>query len=536
MLRLSAKSVPPAVEIAEDPRADPRPGRAPLANARAPGLWLTHRAADPDGHVLPGPDLRWPHPRPPSDSRHHSGGPPPRARCRDLAPARPGSGVAACAAAGRRGVAPGGGLQPGTVLPPGAGADQRRAAHRLRAHAPLGSADGRDLRPAARTRAPGRRGRLLPRRHRPLVSVFRVQRGSHPVARAGRDAGLVDVVHRGRLLHADRDPLRGRDGLSLLAVPTLRRVGDGSALSRDLSAPRTGMMSENPNDRDPRRVSPHPVLTAYYRDEAGHRRFLTRLFDDTASQYDRISDLMSLGSGAWYCRYALRRAGLTEGMKVLDVAVGTGAFASAAMTIVGPRGSVVGVDPSTGMLAQAHKKVGIRLSQGEAEALPFRDEHFDFTTMGYALRHVADLRSMFAEHFRVRRPGGTLLIVDCRRPRSRVRLGLAPAWRGGEGEGGRVGTPEERGGRTVRGLARPREGGRGGGMPEGDLTPPLPGGEPGRRRRHRPAGAGVGAHAVRDRRPAGQSQRFASVSERAIRRGRARGDPRAPSVPPHHAR
>src|SRR3989475_228154 len=309
MLRLSAKSVPPAVEIAEDPRADPRPGRAPLANARAPGLWLTRRAADPDGHVLPGPDLRWPHPRPPSDPRHHSGGPPPRARCRDLAPARPGSGVAARAVARRRRVAPGGALQPGTILPPGAGADQRRAAHRLRAHAPLGSADGRDLRPAARTRAPGRRGRLLPRRHRPLVSVFRVQRGSHPVARAGRDAGLVDVVHRGRLLHADRDPLRGRDGLSLLAVPTLRRVGDGSALSRDLSAPRTGMMSENPNDRDPRRVSPHPVLTAYYRDEAGHRRFLTRLFDDTASQYDRISDLMSLGSGAWYRRYALRRRG-----------------------------------------------------------------------------------------------------------------------------------------------------------------------------------------------------------------------------------
>jgi len=184
------------------------------------------------------------------------------------------------------------------------------------------------------------------------------------------------------------------------------------------------MRSESPDDRDPRRVSPHPVLTAYYRNEAEHRRFLTRLFDDTASQYDRISGLMSLGSGAWYRRYALRRAGLTEGMKVLDVAVGTGAFASAAMTIVGPSGVVVGVDPSTGMLAQAGKKLGIRLSQGVAEALPFRDEHFDFTTMGYALRHVADLRSMFAEHFRVLRREGTLLIVDFTRPRSRVGLGL----------------------------------------------------------------------------------------------------------------
>jgi demethylmenaquinone methyltransferase/2-methoxy-6-polyprenyl-1,4-benzoquinol methylase len=184
------------------------------------------------------------------------------------------------------------------------------------------------------------------------------------------------------------------------------------------------MRSQNPGDHDPRRVSPHPVLSAYYRDEAEHRRFLTRLFDDTAAQYDRISDLMSLGSGGWYRRYALRRAGLTEGMNVLDVAVGTGAFASAAVSIVGPSGVVVGVDPSTGMLRQAHAKLGLRLSQGVAEALPFRGESFDFSTMGYALRHVADLRSMFTEHFRVLRQGGTLLIVDFTRPRSRVGLGL----------------------------------------------------------------------------------------------------------------
>src|SRR3989442_6473372 len=147
MLRLSAKSVPPAVEIAEDPRADPRPGRAPLANTRAPGLWLTRRAADPDGHVLPGPDLRWPHPRPPSDPRHHSGGPPPRARCRDLAPARPGSGVAARAVARRRRVAPGGGLPTRANLSPCGRGDQHPGAPRLLAHAPLGSAPCREPRP-----------------------------------------------------------------------------------------------------------------------------------------------------------------------------------------------------------------------------------------------------------------------------------------------------------------------------------------------------------------------------------------------------
>lgn len=172
-------------------------------------------------------------------------------------------------------------------------------------------------------------------------------------------------------------------------------------------------------------VSPHPVLTDYYRDEAQHRRFVTRLFDDTAFHYDRISGLMSLGWGAWYRRDALRRAGLTEGMKVLDVAVGTGAVARAAVGLVGPSGGVVGVDPSTGMLARARRKLRVPLVQGVAEWLPFRDGVFDALTMGYALRHVSDLRHTFAEYHRVLRPGGTLLALDFARPRSWVGRCLA---------------------------------------------------------------------------------------------------------------
>ena len=177
-------------------------------------------------------------------------------------------------------------------------------------------------------------------------------------------------------------------------------------------------------NRDPRQVSPHPILREYYQDETQRRRFLTQIFDDTASHYDRIAGLMSLGSGAWYRRFALRRAGLTKGMKVLDVAVGTGAVASAAAGIVRPSGAVTGLDPSAGMLGQARRKLRISLIQGVAERLPFRDGAFDFLSMGYAVRHVVDLRHTFGEYFRVLRPGGVLLILDFARPRSRVGLGL----------------------------------------------------------------------------------------------------------------
>ncbi|HYF01430.1 MAG TPA: class I SAM-dependent methyltransferase, partial [Planctomycetota bacterium] len=112
------------------------------------------------------------------------------------------------------------------------------------------------------------------------------------------------------------------------------------------------------------------------------------------------------------------------GTRILDVATGTGLVARAAARLAGPGGSVVGLDPSVGMLSCARERGRLRLAQGLAERLPFRDASFDFLSMGYALRHVADLPSTFAEYRRVLRPGGKLLILDFARPRGAVAYGL----------------------------------------------------------------------------------------------------------------
>src|SRR5687768_6066509 len=90
-------------------------------------------------------------------------------------------------------------------------------------------------------------------------------------------------------------------------------------------------------------LPPHPVLHRYYGPGAKHKQqFVRRIFDDGAADYDRIERLMALGSGSWYRRRALRRAGLATGMRALDVAIGTGLVAREAIEIVGPRGTVVG--------------------------------------------------------------------------------------------------------------------------------------------------------------------------------------------------
>ncbi len=163
---------------------------------------------------------------------------------------------------------------------------------------------------------------------------------------------------------------------------------------------------------------PHPVLPAYYPSEHERRPFVTALFDGAARHYDLVCGLGSLGSGRFYRRWVLRRAGLRPGMRLLDVATGTGLVARAAARILGDPRAVVGLDPSAGMLRQARRRLAGPLVQGLAEALPFARGRFDVLSMGYALRHVADLGVAFAEFRRVLRPGGRLLILEITPPRS----------------------------------------------------------------------------------------------------------------------
>jgi demethylmenaquinone methyltransferase/2-methoxy-6-polyprenyl-1,4-benzoquinol methylase len=163
---------------------------------------------------------------------------------------------------------------------------------------------------------------------------------------------------------------------------------------------------------------PHPILDGYYADAEGKRGFVRRMFDATAGDYDRVDRLLAFGSGSWYRREALRRAGLAPGMRMLDVAVGTGLVAREAVRILGDARSVVGVDPSAGMLALAAAEA-IGLVRGRAEALPFADGAFDFLALGYALRHVSDLAATFREFRRVLRPGGRLLLLEITAPEGR---------------------------------------------------------------------------------------------------------------------
>jgi demethylmenaquinone methyltransferase/2-methoxy-6-polyprenyl-1,4-benzoquinol methylase len=166
----------------------------------------------------------------------------------------------------------------------------------------------------------------------------------------------------------------------------------------------------------PEPLRPHPVLADYYGEASQREQFVRRIFDETAEWYDDIIAMLSFGSGNRYRKMALKRAGLTRGMRLLDLATGTGVVARAAESITG---EIVGSDASIGMLVAGRRKHRLPLIQNAGERLPFRDGSFDMITIGFALRHFADLNVLFAELHRVLRPHGRVLILEITPPRSR---------------------------------------------------------------------------------------------------------------------
>ncbi len=173
-----------------------------------------------------------------------------------------------------------------------------------------------------------------------------------------------------------------------------------------------------------------PRLESYFAGEEERRAVTRAMFDQAAGGYDKAERITALGSGAWYRRDVLRRNGLRRGMSLLDVAAGTGLVASEGQRLIGPEGRLLALDPSPGMLAELRKKLNVETIEAYAESIPLPDNHVDFVSMGYALRHVGDLDLAFGEYRRVLRPGGRVCIMEISRPASRLGQFLLRAYIG----------------------------------------------------------------------------------------------------------
>ena len=147
------------------------------------------------------------------------------------------------------------------------------------------------------------------------------------------------------------------------------------------------------------------------------KRHAVQLFSGLPGGYDRVGAVMSFGQDPRWRRALVDEVDPRPGMRILDVATGTGmvAFALAA------RGAeVIGLDQSEAMLAAARARLArtpalaprITFLLGEAEALPFADGEFDALSFTYLLRYVDDRAATMRELARVVAPGGRIGMVE----------------------------------------------------------------------------------------------------------------------------
>jgi arsenite methyltransferase len=109
---------------------------------------------------------------------------------------------------------------------------------------------------------------------------------------------------------------------------------------------------------------------------------------------------------------------LEPGEKVADLGCGAGTDSLVAAQMVGPTGSVTGIDMTPEMLAKARAAAdelgaeNVEFVQGEIEHLPFADDSIDVVISNGVIDLIPDKDAVFAEIFRVLRSGGRIQIAD----------------------------------------------------------------------------------------------------------------------------
>lgn len=156
-------------------------------------------------------------------------------------------------------------------------------------------------------------------------------------------------------------------------------------------------------------------------DVAGAQAGSGAMFDRIAGKYDRLNRIISLGMDRGWRDRLVRALQLPKSARVLDVATGTADVAIAIADMHGDA-EVIGLDPSSNMLEVGRTKIGsygdrIRLVEGDAQALPFPDGHFDGACISFGIRNVPDRAKGLAEMRRVVKPGGRVVVLELGEPK-----------------------------------------------------------------------------------------------------------------------
>ncbi|MFZ4452272.1 demethylmenaquinone methyltransferase [Salibacterium aidingense] len=149
------------------------------------------------------------------------------------------------------------------------------------------------------------------------------------------------------------------------------------------------------------------------------------VFESIYHQYDKMNSVISFRLHKSWRRKTMEAMDVRNGAQVLDVCCGTADWTIDLGKAAGKEGSVTGVDFSDNMLNVGREKIqkeklpSIKLKKANAMKLPFEDQTFDYVTIGFGLRNVADYQTVLHEMFRVLKPGGKAVCLETSMPENK---------------------------------------------------------------------------------------------------------------------
>ncbi len=192
-------------------------------------------------------------------------------------------------------------------------------------------------------------------------------------------------------------------------------------------------------------------------DKSGDR--VRKMFGEIAPNYDRLNHLLSMNVDHYWRRAVVLRLAPKPGEPILDVCTGTGDLALAFYRSTKGQCPIVGTDFCPQMLEIARTKqvnaniqklslspgLGgecwvrgssdslkdttqteansnisakqLRFVEADSQALPFPADSFQFVTVAFGLRNIADPQRGLREMVRVCRPGGSVAVLEFSIPR-----------------------------------------------------------------------------------------------------------------------